>query len=144
MKRYLLAITALCLLAAALAFSPTVRAKIADKFTTTASFKTGDWTTVNGAIDIIKQIIETDSPDKLAEDLYAYVTDDVKDFFDLEDFKKGIFDAKLEVLSTEILNQNDEWAKVKMRLKSNGSEQDFMVILKKEDGAWKLFATEAI
>jgi hypothetical protein len=124
------------------AFSPQVRAKLINKAETTMQFKTADWTTVDGAIEIITQTLEQDSPEQMAADLYSFMTEDVRDLFSLEDFKKGVFDTKMEVLRAEVLRENDEFAKVQMRLSADSQEKNFIVYLKKENGVWKLYATE--
>lgn len=141
MKKLLLLPLALIIIATLAAyFIPSVRAQIFPK--KQFQLSTGEWTTVEGAIEIIKQTLEQSSASQIAADLYSFMTEEEKEMFSFEDFKKSISETDFEVLNAEIIGEGDEFAKVKMRLKSSDQEKDFLVVLKKENGVWKLFGTE--
>jgi len=143
MKQYLLIL--LIPIIAVLAYNtPQVKAFVKQTFKTQVSLQAAKWDSVDGAVAVIKQTLETGDKDQLAEDLYALMTSDFKEIFSWDDFKKGITDVKIKVLSTKIINQTDEFAEVEMRLESGDAQKDFTVYLKKENSRWKIFATEEL
>lgn len=141
MKRYLL-ILILPIISFFTFQVPQVKARIKEIFTGNVSLQAAEWTSVEGAVDVIKQTLESSNKEQLAHDLYALMTEDFKELVSWENFQDSITETNLKVLSTNIVTEGDEFAEVKMRLESSMGEKNFTVYLKKEDGKWRIFGTE--
>jgi hypothetical protein len=106
--------------------------------------KTGTWTTPVGTLDLLQSALESNSTEQEAADLYNLMTEDFRSSFDMSNFNYSNSGNGIKVISSEITEQNDEWAKGKMKLLIGGEEKEFTVILKNESGFWRLYGTEEI
>lgn len=106
--------------------------------------KTGIWTTPEGTLNLLKSALESNSTEQEAADLYNLMTEDFRSSFDMSNFSYSNNGNGIKVLSSEVTEQSNEWAKGKMRLSIGGEEKEFTIILKNESGFWRLYGTEEV
>lgn len=99
--------------------------------------------------DILQTIIKV--LEQGDEELYDYFSEEITDNFSKEDFVNGLQDAAVDIRGAEIISEltviNDagDWAEAKIRiLLEDSATLDFLVILHKENGDWRIFGTESL
>ena len=97
--------------------------------------------------DILQTIIKVLQED--IDGLYGYFSEEITDNFSKDDFTNGLQDAAAEIEGAEIvseltiIDEAGDWAEAKIRIfLKDSATLDFLIIFHKENGDWRIFATE--
>lgn len=104
------------------------------------------WQTPEEVADEIGEALESS-----ASALYQLTGQDFQDTFSKEDFEAAVVASGIEITQVKVVEAprifgaEGEWAETVLEIKvSDGSTQSFRVILRKEEGLWRIFGTEEL
>lgn len=118
------------------------RSYFRDRQVASVALSAGSWGSPQQTAEQARQIL-LDQP----AELFTLLSDDIKDTFEQIEFNRAVTQQDVNIVSVELMGEvirlSEDWAEFTLEIGlEDGRGQLFLVVLHKEDEAWRIFGSK--